>query len=99
MFEHLSKCKFDLSISLEQDFNAFEKAQFKNTVIVTEFFKEHCIILVLKLFKLYSMFGFDVFGKGKMPSLVTTHGVTAYLVLVIVTYLRQQKHSVMTPLC
>ena len=76
MFEHLSKCKFDLSISLEQDFNAFEKAQFKNTVIITEFFKEHCIILVLKLFKLYSMFGFrccDVFGKGNTPSLVTTY--------------------------
>ena len=66
MFEGVSKCKFDLSDGLEQDFNA---------VIVTELFKEDCIILVLKLFKLYSIFGFrccDVFCKGNMPTLVAT---------------------------
>ena len=56
MFEGLTKCKFDLSNSLEQDFNVFEKAQFQNTVIVTELFKEDCLILVPKLFKLYSIF-------------------------------------------
>ena len=75
MFEGLSKCKFDLSNSSEQGFNALRKAQLKNTVIVTELFKEDCIILVLKLFKLYSIFGFrccDVFCKGNMPTLVTT---------------------------
>ena len=75
MFEGVSKCKFDLSDGLEQDFNAFQKAQFKNTVIVTELFKEDCIILVLKLFKLYSIFGFrccEVFCKGNMPTLVAT---------------------------
>ena len=75
MFEGLSKCKFDLSNSLKQDFNAFEKAQFKNTVIATELFKEHCIILFLKLFELYFIFGFtyfDNFCKGKMPTLVVT---------------------------
>ena len=60
MFEGLTKCKFDLSNSLEQDFNVFEKAQFQNTVIVTELFKEDCLILVPKLFKLYSIFGLDV---------------------------------------
>ena len=35
MFEGLSKCKFDLSNSLKQDVNAFEKSTVKNTVAVS----------------------------------------------------------------
>ena len=74
MFEGVSKCKFDLSDDLEQDFNAFQKAQFKNTVIVTELFKEDSIILVLKPF-LKLIFGFGCcqgFCRDNMTTLVVT---------------------------
>ena len=75
MFEGSSKCKFDLSNSLKQLFNVFKKSQVRNTAIVRELFKEDCIILVLKLFELYFIFGFGYchnFCKGNMPTLVVT---------------------------